>query len=225
MGPEMKKQNLAKTDRTSIRKRLGMCAAAIGGTAALAPDAHAAIVTFNTPIPIPNTFAGVYVNLTDGTSGSSSALTGWDFNPYGASSLTQIGFFWNSTAPAAGGVASTATGPYLDLSPGAVVGPASTYSNVILGTNSSPFITPGTHILGVRFANDTSGVTNYGYVSITTSVAGGIPAVIDGWSYDDTGAAITVAPVPEPSTLLLTTFAMAVGARGLRKWRRKQAVA
>ena len=138
----MKTKKQRKLDRSAVGIRLGACAAAIGGTAAFAPDAQAQITTFNTPIPVPQTSAGVYVNLATGATGTSQAGTpGWDFNPYSASGGTQLGFYW---AAPAGGVASTTSGPYLGLHSGDVVGPGSTYTRAILGTTGSPFVTTGT---------------------------------------------------------------------------------
>jgi hypothetical protein len=220
----MKTKTRRKLDRSTVGIRLGACAAAIGGTAAFAPDAQAQITTFNTPIPIPQTTAGVYVNLGTGATGISQAGTpGWDFNPYSASGGTQLGFYW---APApGGGVASTTSGPYLGLNSGDVVGPSSIYTRAILGTTGSPFVTTGTNILGFAFVNEASGLTNYGYATIQTTGTSGFPATILNWSFDASGAPITVSPVPEPTSLLLTTAAMVVGSRGLRRWRRKTVAA
>jgi hypothetical protein len=217
----MKTQNSVKLSRSAVAARLGVYAAALGGTAAFAPDAHAAIVTFNTAIPVPATTAGVYINLLTGATGGAQ-FAGWDFNPYLANGGTQLGFYW---APSpAGGVASTTSGPYLDLAPSTVVGPASTYTRAILGTTGSPYLTTGTHILGFSFLNENTAATDYGYLTMSNTATNGFPANILGWSFDDTGAPITVAAVPEPSSLLLTSVALAFGARGMRKWRRKSEV-
>jgi hypothetical protein len=219
----MQKFNTTKLDASTVGVRLSLCAAAIAGTAATAPVANAAIITFSTPIVVPQTTAGVYINLLTGATGS-SPVPGWDFNPYNASAGTQLGFYWAPTpANTSGGVAGTTTGPYLDLPPGSVVGPASTFTRVILGTTGSPFLTTGSHILGFSFFNENTSATDYGYLSMTTTAASGFPATINGWSFDDTGAAITVggaAPAPEPSSLPLTSAALALGALGMRAWRR-----
>ncbi|MBX7106214.1 MAG: hypothetical protein K1X57_19200 [Gemmataceae bacterium] len=206
--------------------RLGACAAAIGGAAAITPEAQAGIVTFNTPIAVPQTFAGVYVNLlTGGTSTvSAGSIPGWDFNPYYTGS--QIGFFWNnSIAGSSGGVAATTTTLYQDLPNGTVIDGTSTFSNTILATNGSAYLTTGTHILGFRFYNENTSTVNYGYLTMDTTGTSGFPATIQGWSFEDTGAPITVVAVPEPSSLLLSSAALALGARGMRKWRRKGAAA
>lgn len=243
----MKENKILQLDPSSVHVRLGMCAAALAGTAAAVPSTQATLITFSTPINVPATFAGVYINLLTGaTGGSGAAVPGWDFNPYAAAGLTQLGFYW-AAAPAGGVAATAATGPYLDLAPGTVVGPGSTYTRAITGTTGSPFLMTGTHILGFAFTNENTGLTNYGYLTMTTTTIDGLPttfspsttrgglvngpsipdvagfpATITSWTFDNTGAAITV--VPEPATAaLLTIGALAAGAVGLRKWRRQRA--
>ena len=224
----MKTRKTVKLDRSTVSIRLGVCAAALSGTAALVPEAQAQIVTFNTPIPIPQTFAGVYINLQNGTSGPSSAHPGWDFNPYAGAAATQLNFFWNNAvANTAGGVATSATAPtmYRDLPVGEIVGPASTFTAVIAGTVGSPFHTTGTHILGFRFFNEVTSVVNFGYLTMTNNAPLGFPSTVDSWAYDASGAPIAVGAIPEPSSMLLTGVAMAAGARGVRKWRKQRAAA
>ena len=130
-------------------------------------------------------------------------------------------FFW-ATTPAGdyGGVAATSTGPYLGLSPGTVVGPASTFS-IAASTAGSPYVTTGTNILGFRFFNEATSAVDYGYLSFSTTAPSGFPATVLSWSYDDTGAPITV--VPEPATAaLLSIGTLVLGALGLRQWRRQR---
>ncbi len=217
-------------DPTEVGVRLGLCAAAIAGTAATAPVANAAIVTFNTSIAIPQTTAGVYINLLTGATGSSAAgVAGWDFNPYNSNGGTRLGFYWNQNPAAShGGVASTGSGPYLNLAPGTVVGPASTFSNTIAGTVGSPFLTTSSLVLGFRFQNENTNTVNYGYLNMTTTASNGFPATITGWSFEDSGASITVAGdsgVPEPSSILLTSAGLALGALQMRRWRRRNGIA
>ncbi len=202
--------------------RLSVCAAALTGTAAALPSADAAIVTFNTPIPVPNTFAGIYFNLGTGATGlTQNAVPGWDFNPYAANN-GNLQFFWNGLSGAgAGGVANSTN--YISLAPGATVGPGSNFSATPTATNGSPYLTTGTFILGFQFFNDATGATNYGYLRMSTTASTGFPATVQGWSYDNTGAPITVA-VPEPAaTALLGAAALVLGAFGVRQWRRQTA--
>lgn len=175
--------------------------------------ANAAVITFTTPISVPNTTSGVYVNLVTGLSGTSPA-TGWDFNPWG-STANGLVFFWPSTpANSSGGVASATTGPFLDLAAGSVVSSASIFSTASGAASSAAFKTTGTHIIGVRFFNEATSAINYGYVTMSTTGTTGFPATILGWSYENTGAAITVggaaAAVPEPATwgLMIAGFGM-----------------
>ncbi len=219
----MKPQNLLNLDPSTVTARLGLCAAALAGTAAAVPSAQADIITFTPGLAVPITFAGVYINLETGvTGGSGGATPGWDFNPYAASGLTQLGFYWGTGA---GGVGTTTTGPYINLAPGATVSAASTFANAILGTTGSPFLMTGTHILGFRFVN-AAATTNYGYMVMTNTGGGattGMPMTIVSWSFDNTGAPITV-PIPEPTTAaLLSIAALVSGAAGLRQWRRQRA--
>ena len=218
----MKKETVLNLDSSAVHVRLGMCAAALLGTAAAVPEADAAIITFSVPVPVPQTLQGVYVNFGTGAT-AGAPFTGWDFNPYQAAS-TNLSFYWAAT-PAGnyGGVAATTTGPYLSLSPGTVVGPGSTYSISLTpaATTGSPYLTAGTHILGFRFFNEASSAVNYGYLTMSNGGTTGFPATILSWSFDNTGAPITVVPEPATATLL-TLAALALGALGLREWRRQR---
>lgn len=204
---------------SSIQTRLGLCAAALAGTAAGLPTAaEAVIIENNTPISVPATTAGVYINFLTGATGT-AAFAGWDFNPYRSNSGTQLGFYWPQTTTS-GGVGSGTQ--YTDLSMGAVVSAASTFVLAINGTTPA-FTTAGNHILGFRFLNEGTGIVNFGYLFITTgSTTNGFPATITGYRYENNGGAITV--VPEPSSVaFLAMSALALGAVGVRKWRRQSA--
>ena len=58
-------------------------------------------------------------------------------------------------------------------------------------------------------------------LSITTTAGSGFPAQINGWVFEDSGAAITI-PVPEPGTVA-SLFALVGGAAAMRQWRRRKA--
>lgn len=206
---------------SNVALRLGMCAAAMAGTAAVTTDAHAVVVTFSTPIAVPNTFAGVYINLLTGANGiTPAAVPGWDFGPWGSANTLSF-FFAGTPASSNGGVATTTTGPYLDLAPGSVISSASTFSATTATLATAAFQATGTHTMGFRFFNESTSAINYGYLTIQTTGPLGFPATITGWSFENSGAAITV--VPEPGTaLMLSLGGLAIGAANLRRMRRQR---
>jgi hypothetical protein len=218
----MKKQNLKlTTTSTSVQTQLAVCAAALAGTAAGIPSVHAAVVSFTVNAAVPETFAGLYINFATGAVTSVPAgNTGWDFNPYSNAGPFAI---WAGGATGIAGGMTTGPGSttYMTLAPGAVISSASNFSNSLqVATATSGFLTPGTRILGFRFLNEATGITNFGYATITSGSGTGFPLTIQGWSFENTGGAITV--VPEPSTsALLAIAALALGAVGVRKWRRQ----
>ena len=211
---------------TRLDLRLAAYAAtgAAVATAAAAPSARAAVV-YSGPVAItvPNNLNGVYLDLVTGVA-STSSFTGYDFNPYAASA--GLTFY----AGLGDGVVGTAATGASELTPGvSVVSSASTFlTGVVPATafrDSSSF-----EFAGISFTNDTTGVTNYGWVELVTTAGTGFPATIVGYGYENTGAGITagqIASVPEPGTnAALAIGALSLGAVGVRRWRNgKQAVA
>ncbi|MDQ2779234.1 MAG: PEP-CTERM sorting domain-containing protein [Pseudomonadota bacterium] len=203
---------------SKLALRLGLYAVALAGIAAPLSSAHADIVSFNAPISVPNNGDGLYLNFQSGATGSSAAaVPGWDFNPYTTSGT--IAFFWGGVDnPDSAGVASNTAGPYLNLATGAVVSSASTFARSAQLVATAAFQGAGTHILGFSFLNETTSAVNYGYATLTSGGALGVPLTIDRWSFENNGGPITVSAVPEPSTgLMLALGALALGALKLRR--------
>ena len=76
----MRTQASPALDSSQVALRLGMCAAALAGTAGVVSDASAAVVTVTTSIPVPQNIDGVYINFLNGATGT-SPVAGWDFDP------------------------------------------------------------------------------------------------------------------------------------------------
>lgn len=202
-----------------------MKAKLLAATAALlmTSNAHAALVTFSTPINVPNTFSGVYINLLTGASAiTTAAVPGWDFGPWGSSNT--LAFFWPSTPTGtSGGVAGTTAGPYLDLPAGSVISAASTFSATTLSTQTAAFQASGTHILGFRFFNESTSAVNYGYLTLTSTGPLGFPATVNGWTFENNGGAIAVprlaAAVPEPTAWAMMMLGFGVVGAAMRHTR------
>jgi hypothetical protein len=72
------------------------------------------------------------------------------------------------------------------------------------------------------FRFDDAGQTDYGWLEL--SVQGGAYPIVDvlGYAYDTTGKPIKAGEVPEPQHLPVALGALALGAIGVREWRKKR---
>ena len=214
---------------SSINSRLDLrlAAYAAAGVAlaapALIPTANADII-YSGPLTlaVPMTLDGLYLDFVTGVS-STASFTGYDINPFGTTALE----FYSPTGSAV--VGTTAAGATA-LAPGTTISSASTFKTSV--ATGAAFDTIGTEFLGVKFTNDTTLGTDYGWVEFVTTSATGFPATIIGYAYNNTtGGAIAagqiINAVPEPTTSAALGFgALSLGAAGLRRWRKaKQAVA
>lgn len=109
-----------------------------------------------------------------------------------------------------GNLANAAVGTANDLNLFGGRRPASDYNN---------------RYLAWYFEDSTQGnALRYGWVQINLNIvgynAGGPTVTVLGYAYDNTGAKPNMGAVPEPSSgAILALGALALGARGLRKWR------
>jgi len=175
--------------------------ATVVGVAMAAQTVYADVITVDfsgSPFSVvPFNLDGFYLNVVTGAIGTSGAATaGWDLNPYFSGSTTATPIFRFFT-PTGGGMVG-ASGIVAPLALGSEVGAASTFITGALNAS-----TVGTNYFGFRFTNEATATTNYGYVvvaqAVNPPVAGAVQVL--SYSYDNTGAAITV--VPEPSTWLM----------------------
>ena len=209
------------SSNTTLHGRLAAYSAlaAAGACAVAAPQAQAAVVTSGPlNITVPNTLDGIYLNLVTGATGTTgSSVTGFDFNPYATGGAFATYFSGTATA-----------GNYIVFTPGSTVSAANTFGTGSTATTEL-FYRAGVAdgFLGIHFLNEATGVLNYGYVELKTTGATGFPATILSYGYENTGAALTIpGAVPEPTTLAaLGLGALALGASGVRRWRRAKQTA
>jgi len=178
--------------------RLSVQIAAFVGAVSASFVSFAAVVDSGPlSITVPQNLDGIYYNVVTGANGATAAAAaGWDINIYQASPTFGITFFWPTGSAVSGGGVATGT-VYQNLAVGAVVGPASVFSQSSGGggaVNFVNFITAGPKTLGVRFLNEAGGGTHYGYINLTTSGPLGFPSVITRVVFENVAAtAITVA--------------------------------
>lgn len=201
---------------------LATCLAVLG-------EARAAIVHFpGEDIAIPNTYAGVSVDLETGNSSTSlDGLVGGDANFFlGGSRVSNDAYFLADTAtwqPVRTGTGNTDAIVRLDVG---------TTIDVSTASYSSGFGASGqinSHMVGgpSGFTSGTSGYLGfsliiddplnpsnpllvYGWARVTLYDNNGDVGTLHEWAYENTGAAILVAAIPEPATALLGGLGMLV---------------
>lgn len=202
------------------------CTAAVGAAASLAPsqEANATIIYVNltsTPISIPVTTAGVYLNVVTGVSNVSPAsVPGWDLNPFSTTTLS----WFNPTTPVGGvyvtGLGSSAT--LVDnLTIGTLISAASVFGSGASETTGTTalILNSSNNFIGFRFTNETTGVVDFGWVQVQLGATLTSPRSIVAYGYENTGLGITAGAIPEPGTYA-TLGLMALGAFGVRLWKR-----
>jgi PEP-CTERM motif len=198
--------------------------------------AHAVVVYSGTVnLAIPNTTAGLYVNVLDGSTftgpGTFPTVPGpganYDFNIFGTATwslFSPTASGQTAPAPPAGSrgyVAGTSTGPALSLATGTLISASSLFNT---GTASGSALTTGAPVLfGFRFRNEnniadtTDDTVHFGWARVTLSA--GVPGTLIDYAFESTPlAGIQAGVVPEPSSVAL----MMGGLAGLLAWRRRR---
>jgi hypothetical protein len=128
-----------------------------------------------------------------------------------------------------GAFVSTNHGSLLALHTGDVVSAGMAFSNqriplIVSGALASvrSFVSGTPAFVGFSFTE--KGTTCYGWASITITEGASVSTItVNEWAYEDSGAAITVGAVPEPAQTAVGLGALALGAAGLRRWRKNKA--
>ena len=143
------------------------------------------IVCFSPNHTVQASTTGTYIRWEDNTFSDGSAITPWNFNPWGS---TNLYFYFNSAAN--GGVASsTSGGTWLVLGPGDVIDGSLTYNPSMAQPTAWNVGVDG--YLGFRFTCSTA-ATCYGWAHITTTGPAGHPATVHEYCFNSAGDAITI---------------------------------
>lgn len=191
--------------------------AASAGVMGAAHEADAAIVWSGiVNITIPSNIDGVYVNVLTGQSGTSGgAVSGWDINPYGATTLQ---FFGSTGGGYVRGLGSSGT--LVDnLAQGTLINASQSFGGGTAETTGATAFNAGSmsNLVGFRFVNEATGQTHYGWMRILLGGAGlaAQPRSIIEYAYESVaGAGIGAGViVPAPGAIALLGLAGLVGRR------------
>ena len=195
IGIAMNKTNLNSLRRNRFAGKVGLAALVVAASMTVAStQAMAAATCFTTPIAVPVTTSGTYINLFTGAAGTAGVTTGWDFNPWGSTTAN----FWVATTTPLTGFVNDGAGVIANLTTGTVVGPASAF---LTGNSSTATmatwragVTSGN--LGMRFTE--GGSTYYAWLNVTSVGPQGTPLTINNWCFQntpDTAIAVGTTPV------------------------------
>ena len=189
---QAKKETNMKTNR--LHKHLALAAVA---TAAVVTTSNAAVVTWDINQVVPNNIDGLYINVEAQTFGSAaSAVSGWDINPYGTSTLAMS---WFAAAAPSGCVTGLGQGgttvAVASLTSGTVVTSTSVYGNTASTVTAGGWKLNQANYFGFRFrAGD--GTTHYGFGVMTIGATMGV-RTLNSLSYEsEAGVAITASSGP-----------------------------
>lgn len=161
-----------------------------------------------TNLDVPATSEGLYLNLITGVSGfRESDVPGFDIDIYAAVSTNpsgQMKFYWGAESTGGAGVVSSGD-TYAVLGPNVTIGPDSTFTRAAFTGDTSAWLAGTSGNLGMRLRDETPATIVYGWLALSTTAALGFPATIEGWCYEDSGAAI-VTPDPRPDEVFADGF-------------------
>ncbi len=168
-----------------------------------AASSHAALIYSGFQnITVSNSFSSVYVDV-DAFSSSPALATGWDIDAFFGGEA-----FGNSANFQPVRQTTSISSAIVRLNVGEVVDSFDIYaaaqagSSTHIGINPDQFASGVTGYLGFRLIDNNAAGPFYGWMRVNLSNTGAPGKILD-WVYDDSGAAITVGAIPEPSALVL----------------------
>ena len=183
---------------------------ALGALALTAASSPAALVYSGFQnIAITNSFDSVYVDV-DQFGNSPTQASGWDIDAFFGGEA-----FGNSAnfQPVRQTVAVDSAILRLDL--GEVIDGSRNYyhaeagSSTHIGTAPGQFASGVTGYLGFRFIANNAAGPYFGWMRVNLSNTGEIGKILD-WTYENSGAAITVGAIPEPTSFALAGLGCAM---------------
>lgn len=205
------------TNRLNAHFAAAAAVAASAGVLGAAHHADAAIVWSGVVnITIPSNVDGVYMNVLTGQTGTSGgAVSGWDLNPYGATTLQ---FFAPTGGGYVRGLGSSST--LVDnLAQGTLINASQSFGGGTAETTGATAFFPGSmsNLVGFRFVNEATGATHYGWMRILLGGAGlaAQPRTIIEYAYESVaGVGIGAGQIiPAPGAIALLGLAGLVGRR------------
>jgi MYXO-CTERM domain-containing protein len=200
--------------------------AATAVTASITSVGTAAVVSTSANISVPLTSSGIYLNVLTGQSSTSpAAVSGWDVNPYGSSSLS---FFNPAGDPSTTGVARLGASPtsantnvanVAGLTIGNLGGMWFTTTGTAVSTSAPAgrafVLNSSNNYVGFRFLNEATNAVHYGYLRFQIGAALTSRTLIE-FAYEDVAGASIQVPVPAPGAIALLGLAGLVGTRRRR---------
>lgn len=172
---------------------------------ALTSTSHAAIVASGLrDLVITADLTGLYLDI-DGGGPVAEETVGWDINPF-------FGGEGIASSPSFHPVATTILldAPVLNLTFGLAVDASSIFASTHpggfsgsathVGNGVGQFASSGEGYIGFQFTANNSAVPLYGWMRVELSNTGST-GLIREWAYENSGSAITVGTVPEPSVI------------------------
>lgn len=195
-------QHLFESTRILIRSLLALLVL-------LASSAQAAVICSPAvALAVPATTEGLYLNLVTGVSGITEAsVPGFDIDVYAVANTTpsgQLRYYWGPESSGGAGVVSNGT-TYAVLGSGVTIGSGSSFTRAAFNGDTTAWQAGTSGYLGMRFRSEASATIVYGWLALSTTAPLGFPATIEGWCYEDSGAAI-VTPGARPDLIFAGGF-------------------